>query len=65
MYKIIYWLLYSILLTIIIIYVIGYRGVAYDFFMSESEKNKFLIEYGIVIILSLLSLIILIFFKKK
>lgn len=64
-YKILYIAIYMALIITIIIYTIGFRGVYFDYFMLDDEKNKFLIDYAIIIVVSLISLIILIRLRKK
>ena len=63
--NILYYFINIVIISIILIYIIGFRGVYYDLALTEAEKNKFLFEYGTIVIVALLFLIILIFLKKN
>jgi len=48
----IYKILIIISTVIIILFLIGLRGVQVDTFLSEELRNKFLIKYSIILIIS-------------
>ena len=58
-------IIYFILISVVILFAIGLRGVSVDSNLSELEKNKFLLKYGIVILISITSIIVFYFYTKK
>ena len=63
--KILYYLANIVIIVISLMHYIGFRGVYYDPFLTEVEKNKFLFEYGTIVMVSLLFWAILICLRKK
>jgi len=63
--KILYYSVLIMNIVVILMYSIGFRGVYYDSFLTEVEKNKFLFEYGTIVVVSLLSLTIILCLRKK
>ena len=58
-------IIYFILICVVILFAIGLRGVSVDSNLSEFEKNKFLLKYGIIILISITSMIVFYFYTKK
>lgn len=58
-------IIYFVLVSIILLFTIGLRGVSVDPYLSEFEKNKFLLKYGIIVLVSFLSFISFLYYNKK
>ena len=54
-----------ILVTVIILFVIGLRGVYVDVFLTEVEKKDFLLKYLIIILGTILLLFLNIWIEYK